>query len=58
MRKYTKNITLLLAVLMVLSLSACGKKMSDEGMEEACVNARPSIVPAIQSGGLMQLKGI
>ena len=58
MRKYTKNITLLLAVLMVLSLSACGKKMSEEEMEEACVNARPSIVPAIQSGGLMQLKGI
>lgn len=58
MRKYTKNITLLLAVLMVLSLSARGKKMSDEGMEEACVNVRPSIVSAIQSGGLMQLKGI
>jgi hypothetical protein len=58
MMKYAKIITLLLAVFMALSLSACGKKMSEEEMEEACVNARPSIVPAIQSGGLMQLKGI
>lgn len=53
MMKYAKIITLLLAVLMALSLSACGKKMSEEEMEEAYVNARPSIVPAIQSGGLM-----
>ena len=58
MMKYAKIITLLLAVLMVLSLSACGKKMSQEEIEEACVKARPSIVPSIQSGGLMQLKGI
>ena len=58
MMKYAKIITLLLAVLMVLSLSACGKKMSQEEIEEACVKARPSIVPSIQSGGLMSLKGI
>ena len=57
MIKYAK-ITLLLAVLMVLSFSACGKIMSQEGMEEACVKARQSIVPSIQSGGLMPLKGI
>lgn len=53
MIKYAKIITLILAVLIVLSFSACGKKMSEEGMEEACVKARPSIVPSIQSGGLM-----
>ena len=35
MMKYAKIITLLLAVLMVLSLSACGKKMSQEEIEEA-----------------------
>ena len=58
MMKYAKIITLLLAVLMVLSLSACGKKMSQEEIEEACVKARPSIVPSIQSGGLMSLKGM
>ena len=58
MTRYIKIIALLLIVLMALSLSACGKKMSEEGMEGACVKARPSIVPAIQSGGLMQLKGI
>ena len=58
MMKYAKIITLLLAVLMVLSLSACGKKMSQEEIEEACVKARLSIVPSIQSGGLMSLKGI
>ena len=57
MIKYAK-ITLLLAVLMVLSFSVCDKKMSEEGMEEACVKARQSIVPSIQSGGLMSLKGI
>ena len=57
MIKYAK-ITLLLAVLIVLSFSAYGKKMSEKGMEEACVKARPSIVPSIQSGGLMSLKGI
>ena len=57
MIKYAK-ITLLLAVLMVLSFSVCDKKMSEEGMEEAGVKARPSIVPSIQSGGLMSLKGI
>lgn len=44
MRKYTKNITLLLAVLMALSLSACGKKMSEEEMEEACVKATETFV--------------
>ena len=47
MIKYAK-IKLLLAVLMVLSFSACDKKMSEEGMEEACVKARPSIVPSVQ----------
>lgn len=57
MIKYAKIITLM-AVLIVLSFSAFGKKMSEEGMEEACVKARPSIVPSIQSGGLMPLKGI
>lgn len=58
MIKYAKIITLILAVLMVLSFLACDKKMSEEGMEEACVKARQSIVPSIQSGGLMSLKGI
>ena len=43
---------------MVLSLSACGKKMSQEEIEKACVKARPSIVPSIQSEGLIPLKGI
>ena len=57
MIKYAK-ITLLLAMLIVLPFSAYGKKMSEEGMEEACVKARQSIVPSIQSGGLMSLKGI
>ena len=44
MRKYTKIITLLLAVLMVLLLSACGKKMSEEEIEEACVKATETFV--------------
>ena len=44
MMKYAKIITLLLAVLMALSLSACGKKMSEEEMEEACVNATETFV--------------
>ena len=57
MIKYAKS-TLRLAVLIVLPFSAYGKKMSEKGMEEACVKARPSIVPSIQSGGLMSLKGI
>ena len=57
MIKYAK-ITLLLAMLIVLPFSAYGKKMSEKGMEEACVKARQSIVPSIQSGGLMSLKGI
>ncbi len=44
MRKYTKIITLLLTVLMVLSLSACDKKMSEEEIEEACVKATETFV--------------
>ena len=42
--KYAKIITLLLAVFMALSLSACGKKMSEEEMEEACVKATETFV--------------
>lgn len=44
MMKYAKIITLLLAVLMVLSLSACDKKMSEEEIEEACVKATETFV--------------
>lgn len=44
MRRYIKIIALLLVALMALPLSACGKKMSEEEMEEACVKATETFV--------------
>ena len=39
-----KMLALILTVLMVLSLSACDKKMREEEIEEACVKATETFV--------------
>lgn len=39
-----KMLALILTVLMVLSLSACDKKMSEEEIEEVCVKATETFV--------------
>ena len=39
-----KMLALILTVLMVLSLSACDKKMSEEEIEESCVKATETFV--------------
>ena len=37
MKKYVKVVSLFLAALVMLSLTACGKQMSEEEIKEACI---------------------